>query len=393
MAKILFLHEVGYFEKPIFEMHEFPEHLARRGHEVGFLDFLEFASGDESRIWGQRRRGRVVRDIDFIHFSQVTRLHGLARRLLAVLTFPRVFRSVLREFEPDIVVSFSVPTSGWQSLYMCRRRRIPYIFRALDVSHKIRGTNLSGLIKLAEKYIYRNADWVSCNNPAMRDYCISLGARDASSTVELPPLNLSLFDAGAGLEKALLSELDIPINSSVVLYMGSFFYFSGLDTVLESLASLDSKPHIVLVGGGEHEPKLRELAQNLEVEEWVRFTGYVDFQDLPAYFGIADVAINPMVPSLVSDTALPNKVLQYMASGLPIVSTKLDGLSSLFESSGGLVLVTEPGEVLPTACKLARDPDREKLGQTNRIAVSRKFSLDKAIDEFEALIHKVRKKL
>ena len=389
MTKILFLHEVGYFEKPIFEMHEFPEHLANRGHQVGFLDFQELETVGAASPFGQRRNGRVLVDSDFLYFSQTNRLSGLAKRLLAALTFPKFFRSVLKEFEPDVVVSFSVPTSGWQALYICRRLRIPLIFRALDVSHKIRRTKLSGIVKIAEKYIYRKSDWVSCNNPAMRDYCISLGANKTFSSVDLPPLDLSHFETRAGPEQAPLSSLDIPKNASVILYMGSFFYFSGLDQVLRALSVLESKPYLILVGGGEQEAELRALARHLEIEEWVKFTGYVAFQDLPAYLAMADVAINPMVPSLVSDTALPNKVLQYMASGLPIVSTKLKGLSSLFENLEGLRLVDEPSEVLSTAVQLAKDSNRLEFGEDNRRAVRQRFSIDKALDQLEILINRV----
>lgn len=393
MTRILFLHEVGYFEKPIFEMHEFPEHLANRGHEVGFLDFQEFDSGDAVGSIGQRRNGRVVPDTDFLYFSQTNRLSGLARRLLAVLTFPKFFRSVLKEFDPDVVVSFSVPTSGWQALYICRRLRIPLIFRALDVSHKIRSTKLSGFVKVTEKYIYRKSDWVSCNNPAMRDYCISLGASEAFSSVDLPPLDLSHFETWTGPKQALLSNLEIPEDSTVVLYMGSFFYFSGLDQVLRALSKLDPKPYLVLVGGGEQEAELRALARHLEIEDWVRFTGYVAFQDLPSHLAMADVAINPMAPSLVSDTALPNKVLQYMASGLPIVSTKLKGLSSLFGNLEGLQLVHQPSEVLSTAVQLAKDPNRLNLGEKNRQAVRQKFSIDKTLDQFESRIERMGQEL
>ena len=37
--KILVLHEIDYLEKVIYEIHEFPELLARAGHEVTFFHF------------------------------------------------------------------------------------------------------------------------------------------------------------------------------------------------------------------------------------------------------------------------------------------------------------------------------------------------------------------
>ena len=40
-GSLLFIHEVDYLQKPIFEMHEFPEGLAERGWSVHFIDFVE----------------------------------------------------------------------------------------------------------------------------------------------------------------------------------------------------------------------------------------------------------------------------------------------------------------------------------------------------------------
>jgi hypothetical protein len=43
--KILFVHEVSWFSKVVYEMHDFPELLSLNGHEVHFLEFEE----DQSR--------------------------------------------------------------------------------------------------------------------------------------------------------------------------------------------------------------------------------------------------------------------------------------------------------------------------------------------------------
>ena len=112
------------------------------------------------------------------------------------------------------------------------------------------------------------------------------------------------------------------------------------------LGKMVDKPQLLLIGGGEQEVELKQLVTRLKLEDYVTFTGFVGFDELPAYLSVADVAINPMLPSLVSDSALPNKVLQYMASSLPVVSTDLKGLSSLFPSAEGLSLVSSPEEVL-----------------------------------------------
>jgi glycosyltransferase involved in cell wall biosynthesis len=111
----------------------------------------------------------------------------------------------------------------------------------------------------------------------------------------------------------------------------------------------------------------------------------VPYLDLPNYLGIADVAINPLNPSVVASTALPNKVLQYMASGLAVVSTKLKGLEQTFEtSSPGLLFVERPEDLLATALKVGTDSAaNSSVAEENKKAVAELFDKDLAINSFE----------
>lgn len=388
--RILFLHEVGYFEKPVYEMHEFPEQLSSMGHEVAFVDFLEEQVGFQKRSIRVRARGRVRQSSSIQLFSQQAPVPGILGRLTAVVAFPRIFSQALRAFKPDIVVSYSVPTSGWQALIICRRAGVPFVFRALDVSHKIRKTMFAPLVRIAEGFIYRNSTWVSSNNGAMRDYCLALGASKERTSVELPPLDLAHFLAGEQERPRLRKKLGIPENATVIVYMGSFFYFSGLDRVIRQLGKITDKPQLVLIGGGEQEVELRQLVSNLGLEGYVTFTGFVEFNSLPAYLAMADVAINSMLPSLVSDTALPNKVLQYMAAGLPVVSTHLKGLSSLFSHAEGLNLVSSPEEVLEKSISVAAGSSLSQMGKANRELVCQTFARGKSVEAFEQLLFQVR---
>lgn len=388
--RILFLHEVGYLEKPIFEMHEFPEHLAKMGHTVGFVDFPELRTSKSEEDFGGQITGRVVDNIGLQLFSQQPSAPGILGRLAAVFTFPLFFLKVIKQFAPELVVCFAVPTSGWQAAIICKTLRIPFVFRALDVSHKIRATRLSSLIKVSERVVYSTATHVSCNNPAMLSYCRSLGAKIDRSSVNLPPLDLTHFLEGAGKRSQTRTELGIGQDERVILYMGSFFYFSGLDDVIKELGSLAVKPRLVLIGGGEKDTDLRALVDSLSLSEAVIFTGFVDFAVLPQYLSIADVAINPMLPTLVADAALPNKVLQYMASGLPIVTTKLAGLHSLFPDEPGVRYVESSSGILGEAIHLLEHGAPDLLGRANRDAVSSMFDIRDSVTSFEDMLEGVR---
>jgi glycosyltransferase involved in cell wall biosynthesis len=167
--------------------------------------------------------------------------------------------------------------------------------------------------------------------------------------------------------------------------MGSFFYFSGLPEVLTelSLSALDVK--LVLIGGGEQDAELRSLVTKLELQAKVIFTGMVSFDQLPDFIAAADVAINPMQVDLVSDLALPNKVIQYMASGVAVVTTRLNGLLSTFGQESGITWAGNPREVAIKAFQLSLESDRSSLVEAQNLVIA-SFSGAKNIDIFEEFL-------
>lgn len=384
--RVLFLHEVNYLEKPIFEMHEFPEHLAELGHEVAFMQYAEGWSLGQVKRQGFRSKipGRVVSTSSIELYTPQQASIGLLNRLRMAITAGSSFHKVVASFAPDVVVSFSVPTSGWQSLRIAKKLGIPFVFRALDVSHKIRSSPFTALIKLAEEYIYKNADLVSANNPAMAKYCISMGANPDKTVVDLPPLDLKHFERGSSSKADSRTELGVGIESKVILYMGSFFYFSGLPEAIKRFAELNKgEADLILVGGGEQDHELRALVDTLGVRDRVQFTGFVNFDNLPKYLSAADVAINPMHRSLVSNAAFPNKVIQYMATALPVVSTRLDGLELTFGDLPGLRFAEDSEGVIDEAFRMISEGNLSTLGESNQKAVSSLFSKDEAVRGFE----------
>jgi glycosyltransferase involved in cell wall biosynthesis len=390
--KIIFVHEVNYLSKPIFEMHELPEHLAAKGHEVAFVQFPEGLSKKQLQETPLKQliSGRVVKGTELTLFTPRTGSGGLLGRLATVVTFRWQFKKIIQDFKPDVIVCFAVPTSGWQALRVAKRSGTPFVFRALDVSHKIRKSVFSNLISLAERFIYRNADWVSANNPAMLEYTVHSGAPKLRSSVNFPPLDLNHFASISNERKLTIrTSLGISASSKVLLYMGSFFYFSGLPEVItEFAASANDDEFLVLVGAGDQAQELKDLVEELAIRDRVLFTGLVSFLDLPGYLSIADVAINSLEQSLVANAAFPNKVLQYMAAGLPVVSTRLRGLELSFGAElPGLIFADSPKGVIAESLQLLRgSSELSSLGAENANVMSKMFAQGLAVASFEELL-------
>ena len=396
-VKILFVHEVSYRKKVIFEMHEFPELLASRGHDVSFFDFDEGA-----KFWngGLSPRDEVI--AGRVHAEGKIRLvrpfqlgiPGLDR-LLATVTSSWALRRLIKGGGFDAIVLLAVPTYGLQTLHAARKAGVPVAFRALDVSHKIRNNALGWAIKQVEKRIYRNADLVLGNNPAMTAYCERLGSRTKPSMTLLAPVDLSHFSSVAAPSE-LRASLGIEAADRVITYMGSFFYFSGLDEIIRSFGAAVATGEadgvkLLLIGGGEQDAELRALAKTLGLEGKVIFTGFINYSQLPQHLALSTVAINPLKKSLVTDTALPHKVLQYLALGLPVVSTPLDGLRAVFGESAGIRWAATPAEIMASALHFVHDgPALAEASSLAKASVAERLSRDGAVDQLEQILTNLR---
>jgi glycosyltransferase involved in cell wall biosynthesis len=378
---------VSYRKKVIYEMHEFPEVLSLRGHEITFLEF------DEARkFWQAKQAPKRATISGRVHSQAKVDLNrpfqlgipGLDR-LLAALTVIPTLNSLLRRGCFDAVVLYAVPTYGLQTLWLAKKHDVPVVFRALDVSHKIRSSFLSPAIKWVERLLYKQVDLLSANNPAMADYCQELGKRTKATLVHYPPLDLTHFQ-NAKSDQSLRRSLGLSDTDQVLVYMGSFFYFSGLRAALKEFAKLvdnDRNFKFLLIGGGEQDFELKKLVQNLGVQNQVVFTGFIEYRELPNYLKVADVAVSTLEPTLVANVALPNKVLQYLACGLPVVSTKLDGLLSVFESVSAIHWASDAVSVIRMATTLKLEVLSSSAQKSETLSALEKFSPKTSVDSFE----------
>jgi glycosyltransferase involved in cell wall biosynthesis len=389
---LLFIHEIEYETKVVYEVHEFPEQLIARGHDVTFIEFPETRKTPNFSKFERDRRitGRVLNDVNLRLLSPLVFGISVLDRLFATISFVPLLICQLRAQRFDAIVLYAVPTFGWQTIILAKMFKVPVLYRALDVSHKIRQSVFEKPIKFVERFIYHRATRLSANNPAMARYCVVAGERTLPTEVNIPPLDVGHFSVTTSASTVTREKLGVSQGEKVLLYMGSFFYFSGLVEVIHSFHEANFKDQgfkLVLVGGGEQDEELRLLVRDLQLENSVIFTGFVDYKVLGDYLQLADIFINPMKPDFVSNTAFPHKVLQYMASGKPVVSTQLSGLFETFGNESGIVWVDQSEQVVSVAIELAQNPTAilESVATQSR-AVKQLLDIDKSMDSFTGAI-------
>jgi glycosyltransferase involved in cell wall biosynthesis len=389
--KILFVHEVSWFSKVVYEMHDFPELLSLNGHEVQFLEFEE----EQARAHFKSVTSIESRSHPGSKVSVTSPPHlfsGVLRRLIALVIHPLVFLRLTKKFKPDVVVTYSIPTSGWQIVTICNWLNIPIIVRAIDVSHKLRKSRFELAIKIAEQFVYKHADHVCANNEALRQYCIQMGAKLDKSSVIYPGIDLNRFSPLAACQD-LQESLGIRTTDKVLLFMGTLFRFSGLVELINELApSLlnDQSLKLLIIGDGEDFDRLQQVNDELNLDSQILMPGRIEYDDLADYLRLGDVALLPFSPAIVTHNALPGKVLQYLACGLPTIATPLHGLMSMIPQGQGVIYANDYSAMALAAINLVKDADQQKiLSERGLVSLTQQCDWNSQITKFEKLLKRV----
>lgn len=161
-----------------------------------------------------------------------------------------------------------------------------------------------------------------------------------------------------------------------VLYVGRLVPFKGQAILLEAIASLRSAgvdARLTLIGDGPSRQDLERRASELGLGDAVDFAGAVGQDEIRTHYAAADAFC---LPSFAE--GVPVVLMEAMAMRLPVVTTRIMGISELVDDGDNGLLV-RPGradELVAALGRLARDPElRSRLGGRGREKVVAEFDV------------------
>jgi glycosyltransferase involved in cell wall biosynthesis len=187
------------------------------------------------------------------------------------------------------------------------------------------------------------ADRVITLGPVMKGKLETKGV--AGEKVEVVPQPLLFEDRDKPKKKVVRDALDVDPGVRVVLFVGYFSRVKGPNRLLRTINYVrerDSETVFILVGDGGSEEQ--RLHSELEDCSGVIFTGWVDHEELPAYYDAADVLLHPS-----NSDGLPNVVLEAQHHDVPVVATDSGGevpvhvsnIGRSYEDLGEMILNSE----------------------------------------------------
>lgn len=165
-----------------------------------------------------------------------------------------------------------------------------------------------------------------------------------------------------------------------ILAVGRLVEKKGHETLLLAASLLRDRGlefSVRLAGEGPEWSRLQRLVHELRLGDRVVFLGPLSESEVRAEYEQADVFALPCRKLANGDQdGLPNVVLEAMAHGLPVVSTRLDGITEAIddEDSGLLADQDDPAGLAGKLARLIEDVElRERIGEAGRARVAASF--------------------
>lgn len=227
-------------------------------------------------------------------------------------------------------------------------------------------------LKLFEWLTFRTAHTVISTNESYRKIALSRGGKSNK--------DVFVVRSGPDIQNFVRND-DIPPTPGVTVgYVGVVAEQDGVELLIDAMKHLVSMApelqiNLVVVGDGPSLEALKIRTQNSGLSDLVTFTGFLTGQQFLDTVSTFDIGVCPDPKNPYNDKCTMNKILEYMALGIPVVQFDLtEGRYSAANAS----LYAEPNSPHSLAeriLELARDAEaREVMGQLGRERMRTKLS-------------------
>ncbi len=331
------------------------------------LTAVELSSVDHTYLWDQVKQQS--------NFQQVTLFEDADVDTKSPIELAQKMTVALNESHPDVV---AIP--GWSSpgalaaLSWCNQHRVPSIVMSDSTAHDKVRKKWKEVIKSRVISLYSTA--LVSGKPHV-DYLSALGMPRERIFTGYDVVDNPHFSFGADQARQDADNVRTRLNLPQTFFLASnrFIEKKNLPRLLDTYARYrhqagDTAWKLVLLGDGSLKPQLQALIQQQNLGPWVLMPGFKQYDDLPAYYGLAGAFIHASTSEqwgLVVNEA--------MAVGLPVLVSNRCGCAPNLVEEGRNGYTFDPYDVDDLAGLMqkiaADDCDRAAMGQASREIIAR----------------------
>jgi len=342
--------------------------FADRGHDVYLLCEARVGLNRITELVPSAPPGQdewvrsLVRPVERLLRRDVPGAADMVRLLIA-------FRRLVKQANPDIVhVHYAYATWGWMAAVLGLKPLVVSIMGG-DVLYEEQGSPTPRGIRLT-KGLLQCADLITAKSNFLIGVLDSLGGYGGKAIRVMwgvDPETFRPLDGGA-----LRAELGISADARVVLSPKILAPFYNIDVLVEAMAQVvarEPKAQLVLTEYGAAPGYRAQLAAQiaaLGLAPHVKFVGAVPHEQMPQYYGLADVSVG-----IPKSDGLPQTLLEGMACGVPTVVGRLDRYEEVVRDGESAVFADiTPTGIADAILKLLRDEAlHRRISQAGRDVV------------------------
>jgi glycosyltransferase involved in cell wall biosynthesis len=138
----------------------------------------------------------------------------------------------------------------------------------------------------------------------------------------------------------LRQEYGFSREDFIVGYVGRITFEKGIEYLIKAfvdIVKVTDQIKLVIAGDGNKKTELQELVEELKLNKYVTFTGFISHGDIPSFYDLCDTIVMPSI----WDEPLSRVLLETLHFGKPVIATKTGGTSEII-NDGQNGLLVEP---------------------------------------------------
>ncbi len=281
---------------------------------------------------------------------------SILRDMITVKSLIQILSIVIEKEKPDILHAHSPLLNGYAALKAAHKYELPLVYEiralwedaAVDQGKMTENSLKYNLIRFLETRLAHKVDRVVVIAGQLKKEFIQRGIEKKKIFVVPNGVNVDKFKIPEQKNQKLVKRFNLT-DKIVLGFIGSFYYFEGLEFLVQAFSKINNDNLILmLVGSGERFTNVQQLVRKLGINDRVILPGRVDHEDVEKYYSIMDVMVYPRLSKRITELVTPLKPLEAMAMGKCILASDVGGHKELIDGHGVFFKKEDPNDLVQT---------------------------------------------